>query len=186
MVSFKFNNIHININSVTVEEKEIRLMELEKNHAFKSPHVEIEFKKLDELIEELRQRKLPVEIISSINDGIRQINSLLDQNESIVDEKLIKVRSAILWILKVELHILPANYFRSRYSIYGILPFDLPLGLVLGGTMGNGYYIIAGFLIGLLLSRLWGSLRDNEIKKQNRQLRIQDWSFSTSSEREYI
>ena len=103
------------------------------------------YSQFGELLSELKKKELPQNIIKLINDSVEQINSSALTETQL--GKLVKQKQAI--ILKQtekELKIVPRNYYRNLWMLFGFTAFGLPIGVIFGLSIGN----IALLAIGLM------------------------------------
>lgn len=166
--SLEFNFVDFNLNIHSLFERKMNDSKLSQKESLK----------LQKLIDELQGYTLPQNLIRSINYEIKRINDVVEQNEKIWFKRLDNGRNEILNLLRKEACILPKNYFFYRCLVFGLLPFDLPMGLFFLYLFSNGFSFWLGFFIGFLLSGLVGKIRDRYVAKQNRQLKQADWDFS--------
>lgn len=130
----------------------------------------LQFKKL---LEELRNKALPNEIIESINQDIREINSSTETSKKmrkLLNQKHMK----ILALVKKELNLVPAGHYRTLWMALGMSIFGLPVGIIYGKIVGNMGLLTLGLPVGLSLGIMVGMVLDNKVKKEGRQLNIEN------------
>lgn len=145
-----------------------------------NPRLEIEqnkklshkFSKLSELIEELRKREIPAEIIKTINDFIDQINSFSGTDRQFF-KVLNKAQTAILKLIEKELKLVPGNHFRNMWLAVGMAAFGMPIGIVFGISIGNMGMLAIGLPIGMAIGIAYGTSLDKKAKDQGLQLNIE-------------
>jgi hypothetical protein len=139
------------------------------NENFKLNEVYAQFRKL---LIELEKRELPDEIVVSINKDIDEINLNTDVGTEL--RKKIKQRmQRIIKLLEKNLKIVPRNYYRNMWMMVGMAVFGIPMGVVLGSSLGNMGYIGIGLPIGLAFGLGVGHGMDKKALKEGRQLDLE-------------
>jgi hypothetical protein len=125
-----------------------------------------------EILNELRKKELPQEIIGLINHDIEDINSTSCIGEEL--RKLFKKKQTkILKILEKELKIVPKVYYRNLWLSLGISIFGIPLGMIIGLVgFGNIAFFSIGIPIGMCIGIVMGSEMDKKALKEGRQLNL--------------
>lgn len=126
---------------------------------------------LKALLEELRKKELPAQIIESINRDIEELNATTVTGNDLT--KLVKQKQTkILKSVEKELRITPKNYYRSLW-----LPLGMSLGMVIGVafgvSIGNLGMMGVGLPIGLGIGIAIGSAMDKKAFTEGRQLEIE-------------
>jgi len=124
------------------------------------------------LIDLLRKRELPAELVSSMNQYIEGINSLSVSNK----ELLKQVRSAELRILKLiekEEKLVPKNAYRTRWMAIGMSVFGVPIGMAFGASLGNMAFLAIGIPLGMAIGIAIGAGMDKKALEEGRQLDIE-------------
>ena len=130
------------------------------------------FNSFKKLINELKNRKLPPEIINKINQDIDLINSISGSNKVLL--KQIKLsESRILNMIEKEVKLVPKNHYRNMWLALGMSLFGVPMGVALGTSLGNMAFLGIGIPIGMTLGIAIGIAKDNEAKKNGNQLDIE-------------
>lgn len=118
-----------------------------------------------QLLDQLRFRKLTNESIQIINENISSINnSALTGNKLQILIK--KHQTAILKHIEKEYKLSTKNYYRNLWMLFGFTAFGLPIGVTFGlaldniGLMGVGlpFGMAIGFFVGMQLDKR--ALRD--------------------------
>jgi F0F1-type ATP synthase assembly protein I len=140
--------------------------EIEKNDKLKEA-----FQQLEKLLNLLRNKELPADIVASLNKEIEALNS----NSSPADElrKTIKKKQAkIIELLEKEIKMVPRNYYRNIWLAVGMAAFGLPIGVVFGTSLGNMAYLGLGLPIGMIIGIGVGTAMDKKAYEKGRQLDI--------------
>lgn len=137
------------------------------------------YKKLDalyiqfnDLLKELRKRKVPHEIVILINSGIDEINST-NEIDKLFTKHLKKTQSAFLKLIEKELKLVTKNHYRNTWLAIGMSVFGMPIGVVLGSAMGNMGLLGVGLSIGMLIGIILGSDMDKKALEAGRQLDLE-------------
>jgi hypothetical protein len=124
------------------------------------------------LIDLLKKRDLPAELVSTINQDIEGINSL-----SVANKELLKqVRIAELRILKLiekEQKLVPKNTYRTRWMAIGMAGIGIPIGVAFGASQGNMAFLAIGIPIGMAIGIGIGTGMDKKAMEEGRQLDIE-------------
>ena len=108
------------------------------------------FMQFEKLIDELKTKELPDEIVEFINTNIDEINSS-SNSEKELKKKLKKAQSRIIRLVVKELKIVTKNHYRNFWSF-----LVAGIGFVILSTYGTSFGIIGtviGFLIGRILKQ---------------------------------
>lgn len=123
------------------------------------------------LLEELRKKELPSNIIESINQKINEINFSTNSDQKL--RKLLSTKhTEILGLVQKELKLFPENHYTLLWMTVGMAVFGLPIGIIYGKIVGNMGLLALGLPFGLGIGILVGMWFDNKIKKEGRQLSI--------------
>lgn len=121
------------------------------------------------LIDLLKQRELPEEVVNSMNEYIEALNSLAVSNKELFRQ----VRSAELRILKLieqEAKLVPKNAYRNRWMAIGMAVFGVPIGMAFGLSIGNMAFLGIGIPIGMSIGIAIGAGMDKKALEEGRQL----------------
>jgi len=125
-----------------------------------------------ELLNVLNNKKLPNEIISSINIGIEGINSFTESEKEL--RKLIrKTQSRIIKLIEKELKLVTKNHYRNTWLALGMSVFGIPLGVAFGSSLGNMGFIGIGLPIGMVIGMAIGTGMDKKAFEEGRQLDLE-------------
>ena len=130
------------------------------------------YNQFGELLNELKKRELPEKIITFVNDHVDQINSSILTGKQLT--KLIKQKQTlILKQIEKELKVVPKNYYRNLWMLFGFTAFGLPIGVVFGLSLGNIGLLGIGLPIGMVIGLAVGSSLDKKALTEGRQLNIE-------------
>lgn len=130
----------------------------------------VEIQKLELLLAELQQRKLPDHVIALINPHTEKLNQISATQKRLVNS-FRTVRVQIIRILEKELKLVPKNYYRTLWLSVGMAAFGLPLGTAFGLIMDNIGLLGIGLPIGMVIGMLVGSQMDKKAAEEDRQLK---------------
>jgi hypothetical protein len=151
-------------------------MEIKTLH--KSPDIE-QHKKLnkifadfEKLINELKKREIPSEIIDSINQDIDEINSFPGSNKELL--KLLRnTQFNVLKLIKKDLKLVPKNHYRNMWMAIGMAAFGIPFGVAFGVSLGNMAFIAIGIPIGMAVGIGVGTAMDKKAVENGKQLDLE-------------
>jgi hypothetical protein len=130
------------------------------------------YAQFDKLLTELKKKKLPEEIVNSINNGIDQINSVSESEKEL--RKQIRVsQSSILKLIEKELKIVTKNHYRNTWLAVGMAVFGIPLGVAFGASLGNMAFLGIGLPIGMAIGIAVGSGMDKKAFEEGRQIDLE-------------
>ncbi len=124
------------------------------------------------MISELKKKEIPSEIVNSINQFIKDINSFSGSNKDLL-KQMRKSRISILKLIEKELKIVPKNLYRNRWLAIGISGFGVPFGVAFGVVLGNMAFLGIGLPIGLGIGMAIGAEMDKKALKEGRQLDLE-------------
>ncbi len=134
----------------------------------KLPPLYTQFQKL---LEELRKKELPDTLIESINQDIEILNAT-----TLTDDKLRKLfkekQTKIVRLVEKEVKIVPQKYYMTLWLAMGMSVFGLPLGVVLGLSLGNMGLMGIGLPIGMAIGVAVGTNMDKKAAQEGRQLDV--------------
>lgn len=126
----------------------------------------------EKLLTQLRKRKLPDEVVQAINTNIDLIDPDPGTEEDL-RKQLRKTQSDILRLIEKELKLVPKNHYRNVWLALGIAAFGVPLGVVLGASLGNMGYLAIGIPFGLSIGLAIGTGLDKKAADEGRQLDVE-------------
>lgn len=124
------------------------------------------------LIEELKKKDLPEEIVESINNGIDQLNSMAGTERNF-KTMLYKIQSTILKDLEKKLNLVTKNHYRNQWMAIGMSAFGLPLGVVFGSILGNMAFLGIGLPIGMVIGMAVGAAKDKKALEEGKVLDVE-------------
>ncbi len=131
----------------------------------------ITYKEFEKLLNDLKTRKPPQQIVNQINKSIEQIN--LSTLSGMQFEKMVKKEQMILLkSLEKEMKLVPKNYYRNMWMLLGFTVFGLPIGTALGLSLGNIGLLSIGLPIGMGIGAAIGTSMDSKAQKEGRQLNV--------------
>lgn len=123
----------------------------------------------EKLIDELKKREMPSEIVNSINQNIEDINSFSGSNKDL-RKQICKSQSNILKLLEKELKLVPKNLYRTRWMAIGMSVFGVPLGMAFGASLDNMAFLGIGIPIGMVIGMAIGAGMDKKAFEEGRQI----------------
>lgn len=130
------------------------------------------YSQLDKLLNELKKKELPEEILHSINGGIDQINSVKD-SEKDLRKQIRKTQSNILRLIEKKLKLVTKNHYRNTWLAIGMAVFGIPLGAAFGTSLQNMAFIGIGLPIGMVIGMAVGSGMDKKAFEEGRQIDLE-------------
>jgi len=121
------------------------------------------------LINELKKKKLPENLVLFINSQIEEVNSIEDSKKSLKN-KIKKNQSKIIQQVEKESKIVPKNHYRNTWLAIGMAAFGLPMGVAFGTSLGNMSFIGIGLPIGMAIGIAIGTNKDKQALEEGRQL----------------
>ena len=130
------------------------------------------FNDLEKLINELKKREVPSEIVNSVNQDIEDINSFVGSNKDLL-KQLRKAQSKIIKLIEKELKLVTKNHYRNVWLAVGMAAFGIPFGVVFGVSLGNMAFLGIGIPIGMVLGIAIGTAMDKKAFEEGRQLNLE-------------
>jgi len=127
---------------------------------------------LEKLINELRNREIPIEISNSINQNVEEINSFSGSNKDLL-KRLRKSQMRILKLIEKELKLVPKNFYRNRLLAIGMSAIGIPIGVAFGLSLGNMAFLGIGIPIGMVVGMAIGAGMDKKTFEEGRQLDLE-------------
>ncbi|WP_316785315.1 hypothetical protein [Pedobacter frigiditerrae] len=125
-----------------------------------------------ELLNELRKREAPENIEKSVNDFVDEINSsTLTGNQ--LTKLITQKQTSLLKQIEKELKVVPKNYYRNLWMLFGFTGIGLPIGVAFGLSIGNIGLLGIGLPIGMAIGLAIGASLDKKALTQGRQLNIE-------------
>ena len=130
------------------------------------------FDQFDRLLSELRKRKLPEDIVATINRNIEKVNGVME-SERKLRKQIRKSQTDIVRLLEKQLKLVPINYYRNTWLALGMAAFGVPLGVAFGSIIGNMAFIGFGIPVGMMIGMALGARMDKKAVEEERQLDIE-------------
>lgn len=126
---------------------------------------------LQNLLEALRDRSIPDEVIARINEEVQVLNASRETDKKMI-KKLHGAKNSILKLIEKELKLVPKNYYRNLWMAVGMTAFGLPIGVAISTALGNMAFLAIGLPIGLPIGMAVGSAMDKKALDEGRQLDV--------------
>jgi hypothetical protein len=126
----------------------------------------------EKLINELKKRDLPAEIMGTINQNIEEINAISGSNEE-RRKRLQQSISKILKLLEKKIKLVPRNHYRDLWMVLGMSVFGMPMGVAIGAGLDNMAFLAIGIPIGMAIGMGIGAGMDKKAQEEGRQLDIE-------------
>lgn len=126
----------------------------------------------ESLIQELRTKEIPLELINTLNQDIEALNSLTGSNKDFL-KLLIKKQTEILQLLEKELKLVTKGHYRNMWLATGMAAFGLPIGVLFGFSLGSMAYIGLGLPLGMLIGLAYGVSLDKKACDEGKQLGVE-------------
>ena len=130
------------------------------------------FNDFEKLINELKKREVPSEIVNSVNRDIEDINSFVGTNKDLL-KQLRKAQSGIIKLIEKELKLATKNHYRNMWLAMGMAAFGIPFGVVFGVSLGNMAFLGLGIPIGMVFGIAIGTAMDKKAFEDGRQLDLE-------------
>lgn len=127
------------------------------------------FMALQSVLEALKDRPVPDEEISIINQRIEEVNTFQGTDKEL-NKKLRSVRRAILQLVEKELKLVPKNHYRNMWMAIGMSAFGIPMGMAFSISLDSFAFLAIGLPIGMSIGMAVGSAMDKKAEEEGRQL----------------
>lgn len=139
---------------------------IEKNEKLNNTFINFE-----NLLINLKEKDLPEDIISAVNESVAALNSFEGTDKAHL-KAIVTEKSKILLILQKQLGLVPKNYYRNLWMALGMSAFGIPLGLCFSLILDNFAFLGIGLPIGIAVGIAVGSGMDVKAEKEGKQLNI--------------
>ncbi|MGF1925538.1 MAG: hypothetical protein ACQUHE_15285 [Bacteroidia bacterium] len=144
----------------------------EKQIAADEAKLKATYLQFESLLRELSMSVLPTDSIMRINERVEIVNSSALTGKELT--KLIKEQeTTILKQIAKENKLVPKNYYRNLWMLFGISGIGLPIGVAIGLSAGNIGLLGIGLPIGMSLGLAIGMLLDKKALTEGKQLNIE-------------
>lgn len=123
------------------------------------------------ILNELKKKEIPDEIITVINGQIDEVNAAPDVEKEL-RMKLKKSQTTILKLIEKELKLVTINHYRNTYLAVG-LALGVAFGSAFGASLGNMAFMGVGLPIGMAIGIAIGTQKDKEAKENGKQLDLE-------------
>ena len=124
------------------------------------------------VLNELRNRVLPANLIDPINNGISEINSSTLSGAGLL-KQIKRHQSAVLKLVEKEMKLVPKHHYRTLWMILGMSAFGIPIGVLIGSLNDNMGLLKIGLPIGMAIGLGVGAMLDKKAMKEDRQLDVE-------------
>lgn len=126
----------------------------------------------EKLLNELKTKELTNAIVRSINEDIKQLNTVTNSEQDL-GKQLRKRQARILRTIEKELKLVPKNHYRNTWLALGMSAFGIPLGVAFGASFGNMAFIGIGLPIGMVIGIAVGTSMDKKASESGKQLDLE-------------
>lgn len=130
------------------------------------------YTQFETLLSELGRRPLTPAVEKVINDSVDEVNTSTHTGSKLAS-LIRKKQSAIIKKVEKELKLVPKNYYRTLWMIFGFSAFGLPIGTAVGLLLGNIGLLGIGLPFGMLIGLAVGTRMDKKAASENRQLDVE-------------
>jgi hypothetical protein len=130
------------------------------------------YTQLGELLNELKKKELNQSVEKFINENVDDLN-LSTLNGSQLTKLVKQKQTAILKQVEKEHKIVPKNYYRTIWMLFGMSGIGIPIGVAFGLSLGNLGLLGLGLPIGMAFGLAIGSSLDKKALKEGRQLNLE-------------
>lgn len=146
------------------------IKELKNRTRFNNERLAKTYRKLSELINELRSQSLNGNVVSFVNEQIELLNKNHDEKAL---KKLVRLsQHKILKMVEKEHKIVPKHYYRNLWMVLGMSAFGVSLGTAFGAALGNMGLLGIGIPFGMVIGIAVGTSMDQKAAKEGRQLKF--------------
>lgn len=133
------------------------------------PKIQKAYIKLERLLQEIAERKLPQSLASQLTDRITDLNGIADQDPAL-KKKIRRTYSGMLRTLEKEMKWVPKHYYQTLWTGLGMAAFGVPMGVAFGASLGNMAFLGIGIPIGMAIGIGVGMQMDKKAADEGRQL----------------
>ena len=130
------------------------------------------YTQFDKLLIELKKKHLSDETANSINDGIDNVNSVLE-SEKELRKQIRTAQSRIIKLIEKNHKLVTKNHYRNMWLAVGMAVFGIPLGVALVASLGNMAFLGIGLPIGMVIGIAVGSGMDKKAFEEGRQIDLE-------------
>ena len=126
----------------------------------------------EKLIDALKKREMPAEIVNSVNQNIEEVNSFSGSNKKL-RKQICKSQSSILKLIEKKLKLVPKNLYRTRWMVLGMSIFGVPMGVAFGASLDNMAFLGIGLPIGMVIGMAIGAGMDKKAFEEGKQIDLE-------------
>jgi hypothetical protein len=130
------------------------------------------YSQFGELLNELKKKELSQNVEKCINENIDQLNQSI-LNGTYLTRLIKQKQTAILKQVEKEHKIVPKNYYRTIWMLFGFSGIGIPFGVAFGLSIGNIGLLGLGLPIGMAIGTAIGVSLDKKAFNEGRQLNIE-------------
>ena len=130
------------------------------------------FNDFEKLINALKKREIPSEIVNTINRDIDEINAFSGSHKELSNH-LSKTQYNLLKLIEKELKLVTKNHYRNMWMAVGMAAFGISFGVAFGVSLGNMAYIGIGIPIGMAIGIGVGTAMDKKAIDKGNQLDLE-------------
>jgi hypothetical protein len=130
------------------------------------------YSQFGELLNELRKKELSPNVEKFINENIEYLNQSI-LNGTYLSRLVKQKQTAILKQVEKEHKIVPKNYYRTIWMLFGMSGIGIPIGVAFGLGIGNIALLGLGLPIGMAIGLAIGASLDKKAFTEGRQLNIE-------------
>ena len=140
--------------------------DLDQNVKLKKKFLQFEI-----LINELKERKVPDGLVSSINEHIEKVNKI-SSSGSTLKNQIKKAQYQILKKVEKELKLVVKNHYRNLWLGVG-MALGVAIGSAIGTGTGNMSLLALRLPLGMAIGIAYGTSLDKKAKEEGKQLDIE-------------
>lgn len=125
----------------------------------------------EKLINELKKKDIPSEIVNAVNHHIEEINFFTGSDKDLL-KQLKNSQAAILKLIEKELKLVTKNHYRNIWLALGMSAFGMPIGVAIGISSGNMGLLAIGLPIGMAIGIFAGTAMDKKANETGKQLDV--------------
>jgi len=136
-----------------------------------NPAVRKESGYFENLLNEIRKKKIPNLDVDYLNTLITELNECKGSDKDF--KTLIrKNKNLIFKTLEKDYSLTPKNHYRNKWMGIGMLIYGVTFGLIFSSILGNYAFVGIGLPIGMVLGMAIGANKDKKAKEEGLQLNI--------------
>ena len=125
--------------------------------------------KLNRLIAAANQHDLPQGLVQAFNQKLTNLEQKLPNPETKVSS-ISKLTAELIDSLRADAKLFTKNYFLNFWMSLGMAVFGIPFGVAFSAVLKNFAFVGIGLPIGFSIGIGIGTAKDNQVKKEGRQL----------------